>query len=205
MSSVRSSGSRLLWLGVAYVVTDCLASVKLVQPGDLPDPSTSSSSSTGNSAGTGSSSSSSSRGASSGGSGGGPLAVFVDKASLRLFRFQRGELVLLKSPEEPRRRVLRRLVGLEGDFVCVAGGKTERVPKGNCWVEADSGLRAAGGDSRVSWGPVPLALVEGRVSHVLWPPVRWGRLASQPCPSCTRVVGMGGSLEFLHPPAEQDD
>ncbi|KAL4427956.1 hypothetical protein ABPG75_002045 [Micractinium tetrahymenae] len=144
----------------------------------------------------------------SGGDGGGSdgfLAVLVDKLSMRFFKYQRGELVLIKSPEEPRRRLVRRLAALEGDFVSVGGGKMERMPKGSCWVEADAGPRAAGGDSRVAWGPVPLALVEGRVSHVLWPPARWGALAPQPCPSGTHVVGKGGSLEFLHPPAHGDD
>lgn len=57
---------------------------------------------------------------------------------------------------------MRRLAGLEGDFVSVGGGRMERLPKGFCWVEADAGLRAAGGDSRVAWGAVPLALIEGR-------------------------------------------
>lgn len=34
--------------------------------------------------------------------------------------------------------------------------------QGHCWCEADAGARAVGGDSRLSWGPVPLALIEGR-------------------------------------------
>lgn len=33
--------------------------------------------------------------------------------------------------------------------------------QGACWLEADS-IKAPGGDSRVAWGPVPLALIEGR-------------------------------------------
>lgn len=72
-------------------------------------------------------------------------------------------------------------------------------------MEADAGLRAVGGDSRVAWGAVPLALVEGRVSRVLWPPARWGALQPRPTPSGTKVVGRAGSLEFLHPPSGEDD
>lgn len=34
--------------------------------------------------------------------------------------------------------------------------------QGHCWCEADAGARAVGGDSRLAWGPVPLALIEGR-------------------------------------------
>ncbi len=77
----------------------------------------------------------------------GPLLLFV---------------VLHSSPEEPRQRLVRRLAALEGDFVSVGGGRMERLQKGSCWVEADAGVQATGGDSRVSWGAVPLALVEGR-------------------------------------------
>jgi hypothetical protein len=58
--------------------------------------------------------------------------------------------------------LVRRLIGLEGDWVAVAGGKVEKVQKGCCWVEADGQQAAAGGDSRLSWGAVPLALIEGR-------------------------------------------
>lgn len=42
-----------------------------------------------------------------------------------------------------------------------------------------------------------------RVTHVLWPPSRWGALAPQP--SLTRVVGKGGTLEFLQPPSREQD
>ncbi|PSC69783.1 inner membrane protease subunit 2 [Micractinium conductrix] len=180
------TSSRLMWLGVAYAFSDCIASVRVLDPLEC------------RADGSG--------GTTSGGGGSdGMITVLVDKFSLRLFRYHRGELIVLKSPEEPRRWLARRLVGLEGDFVSVAGSRTERVPKGCCWVEADGGLQAVGVDSRVAWGSVPLALIEGRVHRVLWPPARWGELQPQPSPSGTRVVGKNGSLEFLHPPGEHED
>lgn len=42
-----------------------------------------------------------------------------------------------------------------------------------------------------------------RVTRVLWPPSRWGPLPPQP--SLTRVVGKGGTLEFLQPPSREQD
>ncbi|KAL4445430.1 hypothetical protein ABPG77_011255 [Micractinium sp. CCAP 211/92] len=193
MSQRLQRGSGLLWFSVAWVWTDLFCSARLVKPMDVLGASD---------AGAGSSSS---RGGGSGGSGDGFLAVLVDKLSMRFFKYERGELVVIKSPEEPRQRLVRRLAALEGDFVSVGGGRMERLPKGSCWVEADAGVQATGGDSRVSWGAVPLALVEGRVSDVLWPPARWGALSPLPCPSGTHVVGKGGTLEFLHPPTNGDD
>lgn len=78
----KSSG--WLWLPVAWMFTDCVASIKLVMPLELPLGAASSSSGNG--------------GDGSGGddSGDTASAVLVDKASARFFRFQRGELVLMK-------------------------------------------------------------------------------------------------------------
>ncbi|KAI7837298.1 hypothetical protein COHA_008912 [Chlorella ohadii] len=188
------SGPRWLWLGVAWMVHDCVASIKAVPEAEMPERERGSSS-----------------GGSGGGSGGGSpgsdasgvLAVLVDKFSLRFFKFQRGELVVLRSPEEPERRLVRRLVAVEEDHVAVAGPAPGSRAQGHCWCEADAGARAVGGDSRLVWGPVPLALIEGRVTRVLWPPSRWCVLPPQP--SLTRVVGKGGTLEFLQPPSREQD
>ena len=71
----------------------------------------------------------------SGSSSDGMVAVLVNKLSMRFFRFQRGELVVLRSPEEPERRLVRRLVAVEEDHVAVAGptpgskAQVERIPK----------------------------------------------------------------------------
>jgi hypothetical protein len=71
-----SKPSSLLWLGVAYVFNDCIASVQTVSDVELP--STSSKASTASDIGSGT------------------KHVMVEKASLRFFRWERGELVLLK-------------------------------------------------------------------------------------------------------------
>ena len=75
--AVSRAGNRALWLAVAYVAHDCVCSVIVA-----------------NLAG--------SRNSNGGGGGGGALggssaaALFVDKASLRFFRFTRGELVIMR-------------------------------------------------------------------------------------------------------------
>lgn len=54
------------------------------------------------------------------------------------------------------------------------------MPVGRCWVEGDNA--AVSGDSRSAYGPVHLGLLEGRVSHVVWPLERIGRVAVAPQP-----------------------
>jgi inner membrane protease subunit 2 len=57
------------------------------------------------------------------------------------------------------------------------------IPQGRCWVEGDNSARSASSaDSRTAFGPVHLGLLEGRVSHIVWPPSRVGRVAVAPQP-----------------------
>ena len=75
--------------------------------------------------------------------------------------------------------------------------------QGRCWVEGgSSSSRSSGGsveDSR-RFGAVPLALIEGSLSYVLWPPSKWGRVEAQLPPG--RVVAMGS---FATTGADEDD
>ena len=40
--------------------------------------------------------------------------------------------------------------------------------QGHCWVEGDNA--AVSEDSRSKYGPIPAALIEGRILSVVWPP-----------------------------------
>ena len=51
----------------------------------------------------------------------------------------------------------------------------KHVPQGQCWVEGDNA--DASRDSN-AFGPVPLALLTGVVSYVVWPPWRARRIPS---------------------------
>ena len=111
-----------------------------------------------------------------------------EKLSIKLYRYARGSVVVLRSPSEPHRLLVKRLIGLEGDWVCPEPGtsKVELVPQGCCWVEGDNA--GCSEDSR-AFGAVPLALLEGRLTSVLWPPSRWGAVAA-PFPS-GRILALG--------------
>uniref|UniRef100_A0A0E0RB04 Peptidase S26 domain-containing protein n=1 Tax=Oryza rufipogon TaxID=4529 RepID=A0A0E0RB04_ORYRU len=93
--------------------------------------------------------------------------VAVDLVSARLGRVASGDAVLLVSPEDPRKAVVKRVVGMEGDAVTFLvdpgnsdASKTVVVPKGHVWVQGDNIY--ASRDSR-QFGPVPYGLITGKI------------------------------------------
>ncbi|CUS09092.1 unnamed protein product [Tuber aestivum] len=95
---------------------------------------------------------------------------------------RRGQVVLYRSPVDPERVAVKRVVGLEGDVVVVRPvggegrgrvGEAVKVGAGKVWVEGDEGFWSV--DSNV-YGPIPKALIEAKVTHVVWPPSRAGRV-----------------------------
>ncbi|CEG43507.1 RxLR-like protein [Plasmopara halstedii] len=94
--------------------------------------------------------------------------VLLDKFSIQVrHRYERGDVVVLKSPESPGQYLIKRLVALEGDLVTDRKGGHRIVPVGKCWIEGDNPAISEDSDS---FGPVPLALIDSRVVAVLWPP-----------------------------------
>eukprot|EP00058_Branchiostoma_floridae_P016343 XP_002601831.1 hypothetical protein BRAFLDRAFT_75951 [Branchiostoma floridae] len=85
------------------------------------------------------------------------------------------EVLLLSSPRDPEQRIIKRVIGLEGDTVKTRTYKNRyvRVPSGHCWVEGDNFGHSL--DSNF-FGPVSVGLVHARASHILWPPQRWQRI-----------------------------
>eukprot|EP00941_MAST-03F_sp_MAST-3F-sp1_P001278 g1278.t1 len=106
--------------------------------------------------------------------------------------FQRGDIVLLdhpfgKSSSGKSTVVVKRLVALENDFVTPrrgpTAGRTIRLKEGHCWVEGDNAMESV--DSR-EYGSIPLALVKGRVTRVLWPPSRFRILSAETIPETAK-------------------
>ncbi|KAL0398359.1 UNVERIFIED_CONTAM: Mitochondrial inner membrane protease subunit [Sesamum radiatum] len=100
--------------------------------------------------------------------------VLSESITSRLGKVGSGDAVLIRSPEDPRKVVAKRVKGVEGDVVSYVldpsksdEQKTVVVPKGHVWIEGDNIY-----DSRDSrhFGPVPYALVQSRIFLVVWPP-----------------------------------
>ncbi|GAA6011265.1 hypothetical protein JCM8202_003957 [Rhodotorula sphaerocarpa] len=100
--------------------------------------------------------------------------VLHSPLALRLSPIQRGNLITAISPFDPAHQVLKRVIGLPGDTVCVdPTGERQKaeqewctVPKGHVWIAGDNTSNST--DSR-DYGPVPLGLIRGKVVARVWP------------------------------------
>ncbi|WZY96052.1 hypothetical protein YC2023_068381 [Brassica napus] len=94
--------------------------------------------------------------------------VLVEKFCLQDYKFVRGDVVVFSSPTHFKDKYIKRIVGLPGEWIS-SSRDVIRVPEGHCWVEGDN--KASSLDSR-TFGPIPLGLIRGRVTSVVWPPQR---------------------------------
>ncbi|KAK2461769.1 hypothetical protein APHAL10511_006232 [Amanita phalloides] len=108
--------------------------------------------------------------------------VIEDRLTYRFRPIQRGDLVILKSPLDPDRIVCKRVIGLPGDIVCVdptgqLAPPTEHVaiPRGHIWISGDNANYSR--DSR-QYGPVPMSLVQARLTYRIWPWQRFARFSN---------------------------
>ncbi|CAI9087933.1 OLC1v1022140C2 [Oldenlandia corymbosa var. corymbosa] len=97
--------------------------------------------------------------------------VLAERLSTRFEKVGKDDVVMIRSPEDPRKVVVKRIVGVEGDAVRHRVSRTSDneeatviVPKGHIWVEGDNKHNSR--DSR-HFGAVPYGLLEGRVFWVV--------------------------------------
>lgn len=90
--------------------------------------------------------------------------VFLSRFGINDYNFERGDVVSIISPKDPKQRLIKRIIGVPGiqsipgafqlhvnviyDFcfihagdVVATNGYSEpfvRIPKGHCWVEGDN-------------------------------------------------------------------
>ncbi|CAL4982959.1 unnamed protein product [Urochloa decumbens] len=112
--------------------------------------------------------------------------VAVDKVSVRLGKVGPGDVVLMISPEDPRKDVAKRVVGMGGDSVTFLedpgnsdASKTVVVPEGHVWVQGDNVY--ASRDSR-HFGAVPYGLITGKIFCRVWPLEAFGSIDSNQSP-----------------------
>ncbi|XP_019407056.1 PREDICTED: mitochondrial inner membrane protease subunit 1 isoform X1 [Crocodylus porosus] len=108
--------------------------------------------------------------------------VVLDNLSRHFYSIQKGDIVIAKSPSDPKSNICKRVIGLEGDKVCTSSPSNflknhSYVPKGHVWVEGDN-LRNST-DSR-RYGPIPYGLIRGRICFKIWPLNDFGFLRASP-------------------------
>ncbi|KAF9452433.1 LexA/Signal peptidase [Macrolepiota fuliginosa MF-IS2] len=97
--------------------------------------------------------------------------------------YNREDIVTLRSPDDPRRILIKRIVALEGDTVKTRTPYPEpevKIPQGHVWVEGDESFRT---DDSNLFGPVPAALIQSKLVRILWPPDRFGPISEPMIPS----------------------
>jgi len=117
-------------------------------------------------------------------------------ALIKTGTLKRSDIIIFKNPENPETYLVKRLIGLPGDTVEIAGGHLylnnkptnepylknsyiiytydlSRVPPGNLFLLGDN--RNNSEDSSV-WGFLPAENVRGKVIFRYWPLSRLGRI-----------------------------
>lgn len=112
--------------------------------------------------------------------------LLINKAAPRLGKISVGDVVLVRSPENPRKTVVKRVLGMEGDKVTFLsdpmrgnGLETIVVPKDHVWLQGDNIYQSR--DSR-SFGAIPYGLIMGKAFCRVWPLEGFGSLKQEELP-----------------------
>ncbi|KAK1759463.1 mitochondrial carrier domain-containing protein [Echria macrotheca] len=91
------------------------------------------------------------------------------------WNLERGMVVTFRNPHDAEKIAVKRVVGLPGDVIQTRPPyphKFVQVPEGHVWVEGDGDKTK---DSNY-YGPISARLITGRITHILFPFNRAGRL-----------------------------
>ncbi|XP_008685082.1 mitochondrial inner membrane protease subunit 1 isoform X2 [Ursus americanus] len=108
--------------------------------------------------------------------------VFAENLSRHFYGIQRGDIVIAKSPSDPKSNICKRVIGLEGDKILTNSPSDffkshSYVPTGHVWLEGDNLQNST--DSRY-YGPIPYGLIRGRIFFKIWPLSDFGFLRDSP-------------------------
>uniref|UniRef100_A0A1I7YPE8 Mitochondrial inner membrane protease subunit 2 n=1 Tax=Steinernema glaseri TaxID=37863 RepID=A0A1I7YPE8_9BILA len=105
----------------------------------------------------------------------------------------KNEVAVFVCPRDPKSVHVKRIVATEDKLVRpFIGPPSLIVPPGCCWMQSDNPTNH--NDSN-AYGPVPKGLFIGRVTRILWPPHRFGKLPPNPSDRLIRPPAPGFSAE----------
>lgn len=108
-------------------------------------------------------------------------------------RYQSSQFRILtsrRSPAHPEVLAVKRVIGLPGDKVVTRAPypmPTVDIPRNHIWVEGDNKDGSKTLDSN-HYGPISTSLVQGKITHVLWPWNSAGRIRWWEFKGRTKVV-----------------
>lgn len=121
--------------------------------------------------------------------------VFTNRWSIRRTPLNRGDIVIFISHRDPQRHIIKRIIGLEGDIIRndKYSFREVPIPKGYCWVEGDN--PAASSDS-IKYGPIPLALIYARATHIRcpWKTETWCEFTPNNKENNSLPISVGGTI-----------
>jgi len=101
--------------------------------------------------------------------------VLLNRWCVNYEDIKHGDIVAITSPRDFNTTFVKRIIGVEGDYVRTPRYKHNQVhvPRGHCWIEGDNSRSSL--DSN-SFGPVSVGMITALTTHVVWPPSRWQKL-----------------------------
>ncbi|CAG9841149.1 unnamed protein product [Diabrotica balteata] len=119
--------------------------------------------------------------------------VFLNRWAVKDYQIHRGDIISLISPKDPSQKIIKRVIGLEGDVIATLRYKTDiiRIPEGHCWIEGDHTGHSM--DSN-NFGPVSVGLVTAKATCIVWPPSRW-QLIHSSVPESRKPLNLKPSLK----------
>lgn len=115
------------------------------------------------------------------------------------------DVVVIKDPNDDRRKYVRRIAALEGaQMVSKDGVAPFKVPARHCWVERDN-AQADAPDSKL-FGPLALDYIIGRVMYAIRSATDHARVANSPYAMVSDSIVMAQEpvSQYMSPPTGND-
>ncbi|KAG6829332.1 hypothetical protein H0H92_004935 [Tricholoma furcatifolium] len=91
--------------------------------------------------------------------------------------YRKGDIVAVRSPENPNHKLVKRIVAMEGEVVHTLPPYPDpvvKIPQGHHPPIPFAGDEPFFSDDSNLFGPIPMALIESKLIWILWPPSRFG-------------------------------